>query len=212
MNESIIPPVAAGTISSCLDIEPSSRRENTYMTATSEHEWQFDLDGYAAVTGLDIGGDYPYVAQENGHSLRLITEMDVREQADGFAIHIERKAVRGTTSYTSVFWTAGAHYDVVRNDDGTLRINRESQESQPYRIRASDTEVEHRDIFRHSGKFFDSLYDLLNEIHSRPHGNSPVTELQRMIDRDSAADAIPADEYEHPVDVTSDNGEPNVAD
>jgi len=207
MTDSIIPPVTAGTINSSLDIEYHGRRESGYTTATSEHAWQFDCGAYAEQTELDLGGDYPYIAQENGHTLRLLTEITVSERGgdNTYSITIERKAVRGITRHERVFWTACGHYSLAYNDsDGRYDIDHESQEKQPYRIREYDEDVDHRDIFRRSGSHYESLYAFLNEIHSRPHGESPLTVLAWIIRRDSPDDAISADDYEHPVDgVTS---------
>lgn len=114
-NKTVIPPVEAGTVNTEIEYEWDRRgyRGDYHLRARARHDWTFDAMAYHQLTGLDIGADYPYVPQENGHTLSVIREFRITEGSDGgYSVRITEKAVRGVTSYDDIFYHNEGSYDV----------------------------------------------------------------------------------------------------
>jgi len=194
----IIPPVRAGTMESTLNIE-YDHENNGYggFTATGEHVWQFDSRAYHEMTGLDLGGNYPYVHQENGHSLRIVTEYtwyhSTYDDEDSYTLSIEEVAYRGTTRRENVYWTKAGYYDL----DETLHVERVGQERQQYAYRErSEEDVPHRDVTDLDGHVAYSGEQLVRKLHSGILGTTLAHRLDDLIIADSPDSAIRPDTYQ----------------
>ena len=182
--KAVIPPVQAGTINSSIDINYGSQRG--VCEALSHHEWTFDSSAYAQQTGLDIGKNYPYVAQENGHVLAVVTEIRVAERSNGgYTVWVEQEAVRGLTSYNDVFWSANGGYDLDEN----LAVEDIFNERQQYKYR--EKEIPQRDVLTEGMISFNSLEDMIYHLHNNPHQYIYDT-LQEIIEMDSPDHALKA--------------------
>jgi len=206
MTDSVIPPVEAGTINSSIEIEYSASRGDAsrgsasqnsepipnVIEATNDYAWQFDSSAYFEHTGLDIGGEYPYVAQENGHTIRVVTDLRVdyyeSSSNDPYTVAVEQKAVRGTTHW-EYFWTRNGFYDL--NEE--LEVTNTYQERQPYRQRNSD--IPHYELPNLDRVEFESTEDIVYSILHGRYGSSMKELLQEAIEMDSPDEAIPASQY-----------------
>jgi hypothetical protein len=193
----IIPPVRAGTIESCIDFE-YDHEDDGYggFTATGEHTWQFDSRAYHELTGLDLGGDYPWVKQENGHSLRIVTEYRWSHSTyngDSYTLTIEEVAYRGSTSRDEVYWTRGGYYRLDEN----LRVKRVGEERQQYHYRErTDEEIPHREITDLEGHVAYSGEQFTRKLHSGILGTTLSHRLDDLIQADSPDEAIRPDTYQ----------------
>lgn len=196
--DAVIPPVRAGTIEHSIDVEYDHYQGGEGgFEATGEHAWEFDLTAYADLTGMDIGDDYPYVAQENGHTLRITTDYRWRHSTlhdvDNYTLGIETIAWRGTTSYDDIFWTMGGYYDL----DEDLEVVKVAEEKQEYRIRDHyDEDVPHHSPHDVGRETFHSGEQFVYALHSGRLGPSPHDQLQRLIEADSPDEAQPVDAFE----------------
>lgn len=196
--EIIIPPVRAGEIESELSFEyDHDRLGDGGFEAVGEHSWTFDWRAYCDHTGLDLGGDYPYVPQENGHTLRIRTEYRWTVSDSKYTLSIEQKAVRGVTSIDDVFYTRCGYYRL----DDELNVVRSKQERQQYRYRErADEDIPHRDVFDLDGVSVDSGEQLVWGLHSGRFGPCIHDQLATLIKYDSPDDAVTPDEYSHATD------------
>jgi hypothetical protein len=198
----IIPPVRAGWIESELDFEYDHEGEGKGgFEATGVHEWQFDMGAYDDLTGLHIGGDCPYVAQENGHSLRIVTDYkwnhSTYNNEDSYTLSIEEVAYRGTTRQKKVYWTMGGYYELDKN----LRVERIGQEPQQYAYRErSDEHIPHRkvaDIKEYVGYTGEQV---VRKLHTGVLGPTVCSRLDDLIQADSPDDAIQPETYQQSTD------------
>jgi len=196
MVEIVRPPVEAGTIESNLTIEwnnwPTHKQR---WEATSIHKWNFDVSAYARATGLDIGGDYPHVHQEGGHTLAIVTEMHWPDVGDEEFAPLTIKE----TWYTNRERNNVAKHmtaDIDLDDDGHVE-----------RVYANgDTDLlahidEGQWVGNHS-RHFARLY------HTRSHTSSdPVRtvegDMRKLIKLDCPDDARRADGYVHTPSTTA---------
>ena len=182
--KAVIPPVQAGSVNSSIDINYGSQRG--VCEARSRHEWTFDISAYAQQTRLDIGKNYPYVAQENGHVLAVITEIRVAERSNGgYTVWVEQEAVRGLTSYNDVFWSKSGGYDL----DQDLVVEDTFNEKQQYKYREKD--VPQRKLPQYNGTTFTSIEQMVNKLHNHPDQYYHDT-LQEIIEMDSPDHALKA--------------------
>ncbi len=195
MDDAVIPPVRAGTIDEELSFEYNHGDYGKGgFTADGVLAWQFDLGAYADYTGMDIGGEYPYVAQANGHQLRVVTEYTwmYSTYSESYSLGVEQIAYRGTTTRDDVFWTMGCDYSM----DESLTVEGVRQEQQRYRIRESDDEIDHkappRDVM---GMAFDSGEAFVRALHSGRVGPTVEEQLEACLRRDSPDGATPASTY-----------------
>jgi len=193
-DNAIIPPVRAGTIESSLEFEYDENGFN----AVGEHCWMFDGGAYADRTGLDLGRDYPYVRQENGHTLRIRTEYSWGEyERDGekrYSLDIEQEAVRGITSIDTVFYTRCGYYRL----DSELNITRSGEERQQWRVRERiDKDIPHYDTPDLDGLTVDNGEQLVRGLHNGRWGPTVEKQLHDVIVRDCPDDALSVDEYDH---------------
>ena len=183
--KAVIPPVQAGSVNSSIDINYGSQRG--VCEARSRHEWTFDHSAYAQQTRLDIGKNYPYVAQENGHVLAVVTEIRVAERSNGgYTVWVEQEAVRGLTSYNDVFWSANGGYDLDEN----LAVEDIFNERQQYKYR--EKEIPQRDVLTEGMISFNSLEDMIYHLHNNPHESIYET-LSEIIEMDSPDHALKAE-------------------
>jgi len=206
MNEkTVIPPATAGTINSSIDFEYAGRRDRGLFEATSELQWTFDGGAYARQTDYDLGADFPYVPQENGHKLRRVIDMRVEERNDGghYLWYFE-KAVRGLTSIDTTFWTIEGSYTFTENNTVSEAMN----DRQPYRLRESDKEVPHYELPQLTGTYEDMEQPVLG-IHNENHRDGIKAIIQEMINRDCPVDAVPINEtHVSPINETTTNQQP----
>ena len=182
--KAVIPPVQAGSVNSSIDINYGSQRG--VCEARSRHEWTFDINAYAQQTGLDIGKNYPYVAQENGHVLAVVTEIRVAERSNGgYTVWVEQEAVRGLTSYNDVFWSKSGGYEL----DETLVVEDIFNEKQQYKYREKD--VPQREMKTAPQISFESIETFIYHLHNNPH-KSIYDTLQEIIEMDSPDHALKA--------------------
>ena len=188
--KAVIPPVQAGSVNSSIDINYGSQRG--VCEARSRHEWTFDHSAYSQQTGLSIGADHPYVAQENGHVLAVVTEIRVAERSNGgYMVWVEQEAVRGLTSYNDVFWSANGGYDLDEN----LAVEDIFNERQQYKYR--EKEIPQRDVLTEGMISFNSLEDMMYHLHNNPH-ESIYDTLQEIIEMDSPDHAVTVSELNQP--------------
>ena len=189
-DKTVIPPVTAGTINSSIDFEYAGRRDRGLFEATSELQWTFDGGAYARQTGYDLGADYPYVPQENGHTLRRIIDLRVDERSDGgHYLWYSETAVRGLTSTDKTFWTIEGSYTFTENNTVCDSMN----DSQPYRIREGNEDVPHYELPQMTGTH-DEMEQAVLHIHNEAHRDGIKTILQELINRDCPVDAVPINE------------------
>lgn len=113
----LIPPVDAGTITSCIDIEYDESGNGSF-TAVGEHTWQFDEQAFYAAVPEDVSVADCWIPQRNGHSLRIVRELrTIISDGGTMTVFVEEYGVRGTTS-TDHFWLAEGGYDV--NSEGRI--------------------------------------------------------------------------------------------
>jgi hypothetical protein len=213
MTESVIPPVRAGKINSSLDFEYDHHQYGEGgFKATGIHEWTFDFDAYVELTGLDIGADHPWVVQENGHTLRIVTEyqwMYSDYNGDSYTCNVESKAMRGSYSPEYYFTRAG-HYQF----DGEMVLEKTVDERQPHIMARDSNEIEHFPIWTvnvdgsqsessitdassetsavesvHSGEEF------VRGLHNGVFGPPVRARLHDLLVEDSPTDAVPVHEY-----------------
>ena len=191
--KAVIPPVQAGRVNSSIDINYGSQRD--ICEARSRHEWTFDISAYAKQTGLDIGKNYPYVAQENGHVLAVITEIRVAERSNGgYTVWVEQEAVRGLTSYREVFWSKSGGYELDENIH-LNSLNDIFNEKQQYKYREKD--VPQRDVQQLETMSFESIEAFIYHLHNNPH-ESIYDTLQEIIEMDSPDHAVTVSELNQP--------------
>ena len=190
-NQTVIPPVTAGTINSSIDFEYAGRRDRGIFEATSELHWTFDGGAYAAQTEYDLGADYPWVPQENGHTLRRVIDLRVDERNDGgYYLWYSEKAVRGHTSVDTTFWTIEGSYTLTENKTVCDAMN----DDQPYRVQKySDDEVPHYELPQLTTTY-DEMEQPVLEIHNEQHRDGWKAIIQEMINRDCPGDAVPINE------------------
>jgi len=182
--KAVIPPVQAGSVNSSIDINYGSQRG--VCEARSRHEWTFDHSAYSQQTGLSIGADHPYVAQENGHVLAVVTEIRVAERSNGgYMVWLEQEAVRGLTSYNDVFWSANGGYDLDEN----LAVEDIFNERQQYKYR--EKEIPQREMKTAPQISFESIEAFIYHLHNNPHESIYET-LQEIIEMDSPDHALKA--------------------
>jgi hypothetical protein len=199
-DDTVIPPVEAGQIESSLEFEYDHERYGDGgFEATGEHAWTFDTSAYHAHTGLDIGADLPYVAQANGHTLRIVTEyvwMHSEYNGTSYSLGVKQTAYRGTTSYDAVYWTRWAHYKLEPlNDSSELIITRCSDEKQRYRMRESEKDVPHKGALDLTDIAVENSMQFVRDLHNGVWGEEVRDQLQALIVADSPDDARPADTY-----------------
>jgi len=186
--KAVIPPVQAGTINSSIDINYGSQRG--VCEARSRHEWTFDHSAYSQQTGLSIGADHPYVAQENGHVLAVVTEIRVAERSNGgYTVWVEQEAVRGLTSYREVFWSKSGGYELDENIH-LNSLNDIFNEKQQYKYREKD--VPQRDVQQLETMSFESIEAFIYHLHHNPHQSIYET-VQEIIEMDSPDHALKAE-------------------
>ncbi len=184
-DKTVIPPVTTGTINSSIDFEYAGRRDRGIFEATSELQWQFDGGAYARQSDYDLGANYPWVPQENGHTLRRIIEMRVQENSDGgYYLWYAETAVRGLTSTDKTFWTIEGSYTLTENNTVCDRMS----DRQPHRYR--DTDTPHYELPQMTGTY-DEMEQAVLHIHNEQHRDGIKAILQEIINRDCPADAVP---------------------
>jgi len=191
-DETLIPPVEAGEIDSRINIKHKQRSNG--LSVSSVHTWNFDSSAYHAMTGLDLGTQYPHVPQENGHSLKYVSDMNVTRFDDGsYRIMVEAKAVRGTTSYR-YFWTTNGGYEIT--NDGVVTDS--FGERQPWRQAEADREIPHNEVHPLTDMDFADIYETLYHIHQYPEGNTIRETMKSIITEDSPDEAVTLFEYRQP--------------
>lgn len=202
--DSIIPPVRTGEISSELDIEYDHEQcGEGGFEATSVHRWQFDSRQYFNLTDLDLGQNYPYVHQENGHTLRIVTDYrwshSTYNNEDKYTLSLEQKAVRGSTSIHTTYWTRCGYY---RFDEDLSHV-RTGEEKQQYRIREGDVDVLHHSPYGLKGHVVASGEQLVRKLHSGILGPPLFDQFHNLLVMDSPDDALTVDEYQSTPTTTS---------
>jgi len=208
MTETVIPPVQAGTTNSELSFEYDHDQHGVGgFEATSTHAWTFDSRDYHELTDLDIGSDYPYVHQENGHSLRIVTEYDwyhsTFHDEETYTLEMEQWAYRGTTSRKSVYWTRSGSWRL----DESLTIGDPQTGRQQYHARetyakSSSDKSDEDDTIPHFGPYrgldgetVTSGPSLVRKLHAGVLGLSVAQQFRDILEADSPDDAIPVSEY-----------------
>lgn len=197
--DSIIPPVRAGEINSSLEINYDHEQcGEGGFEATSVHRWQFDSRQYFNLTGLDLGQNYPYVHQENGHALRIVTDYrwshSTYNGEDKYTLSFEQRAVRGSTNIHTTYWTRCGYYRF----DEDLNHTRMGAEKQPYRIRESDVDVDHHLPYDIGDHIAYSGEQLVRKLHSGILGPTLAAQFNLLLEMDSPDDALTVDEYRAP--------------
>jgi hypothetical protein len=229
-DETITPPVRAGALASSLEIEYNREQYGEGgFTATGVHEWTFDSMEYYHLTGVDVSE--AYVPQENGHSLRVVTEYTwMRSEYNGtsYTLNVETKGMRGSHSPTYYFTRAG-HYRI--EGDLPAEITRTSHDKQPFRQRESD--ADHFNIAVLTGHTVEDGETFVRRLHNGadPQGESAVTsasdeadegewgnvatpreEIQLLLDYDTPADALTVAQFKNDVRMDADTTEAQPSD
>jgi hypothetical protein len=195
MTESVIPPVRAGKINSSLDFEYDHHQYGEGgFKATGVHEWTFDLSAYTELTGLDIGADLPYVEQENGHSLRIVTEykwMFSDVGGESYTCNVESKAMRGSYSPEYYFTRAG-HYQF----DGEKELEKTVDERQPHIMARDSDDIEHFPIWTVNVEDVHSGEEFVRGLHNGVYGPPVRARLHDLLVTDSPPDADTVDVYQ----------------
>lgn len=191
----IIPPVRTGTIESSIDFE-YDHSNTTCFEATGTLEWNFDLGAYYELTGLDIGGDYPYVSQEGNYPLRIVTEYswmhsDYNDK-ESYTLSIEEVAYSGNTRREFIHWTQNGGYDLDEN----MCVTRTYNDRQQYRYRTADVSVEHRDIPQLEGHIAYDGEQFVRKLHSGVLGPTNGQRLFDLLKADSPDNALTVEQYE----------------
>lgn len=197
-DDAIIPPVRAGSIESELTVDYGDSYGKSF-TATGEHNWTFDLFAYADITGLDEGPDYPYVAQANGHTLRIETDYTwnhrVYNGEERNTLSFEEVAYRGTTRRETVYWTRCGYYDL----DPSLKVTRVGNERQQYKYRErAEKDIPHKKPYDLSNYTAYDGEQMVRKLHTGVLGPTVGAELAELIEMDSPDHAVRYDEYQHP--------------
>lgn len=196
----IIPPVRAGEVTSSLDIEYEHEQNGRGgFEAKSVHEWTFDSRQYIRLTGLDLGADYPWVPQENGHTIRIVTDYkwyrSTYHDEPTYTLSMEQYAYRGTTKRDSVYWTRAGYWRL--NED--KEVGEPQTERQPYHARETDDEdIPHFGPIRGlTGYVATSGEQLVRQLHSGSVGLTVRQQLRDALEADSPDDAITVGEYQN---------------
>lgn len=210
-DETIIPPVRAGTLESSLEIEYDHEQYGKGgFTGTGVHEWTFDGMEYYKLTDVDVSE--AYVPQENGHSLRVVTEYTwMRSEYNGtsYTLNVETKGMRGSHSPTYYFTRTG-HYRI--EGDLPAEINRTAHDKQPFRQRESETD--HFDITVLTGHIVEDGETFVRRLHNGEWGNveTPREEIQLLLDYDTPVDALTVEQFKNDVRTESDTAEAQPSD
>jgi len=208
MDDTVIPPVSAGTLSSSIETEHKAnitRRSDPQKRVVATHEWTFDSQAYAYETGLDLGADYPWVPQGNGHTLcvrRDFTWNPAVADTDNDTWYTMRVEERWYTQHRANERVRHSEYRIeVDEDGGITRFDDEAFDFRGGRVERFDprfsTTVEDGTIFE--GAYAGTPMELVRTIHFGQNVYTPtVTEqIQYLLDEDSPDDAVPAREYEY---------------
>lgn len=203
MDDTVIPPVEAGTIESTVSVDYDVDRLQITdgFTATGEHVWEFDLDAYVRATGLDLGADYPRVPQENGHSLRLVTDYRFSESdyldETTYTLIIEQRGFRGTTRRDEMFFTRCGYYRL----DSAMVVGEGQPDRQPYQERVQiNRDVPHFDPYELQAPKVSSGEELVYGLHSGRFGPPVHERLAELIGFDSPAEAVPVEHIDQQSD------------
>jgi hypothetical protein len=200
-DDTVIPPVAAGTLSSSIELEHKHdiNRDDT-KRVTARHEWTFDSFAYNYHTGLHLGADYPYVPQENGHT--LIVHRDCKyNPADAetdddrwYRLSVEETWRTDARSGPTVHYS---HYHIDVDKDGHIV----DFDDEAFRYNGERNE---RYDPRRGGEIFEGSYagdpmQLVRALHfgTQPFGESVDEQIRYLLEADSPDDAVPAAEYDN---------------
>lgn len=196
----VIPPVRAGEIGSCIEFEYDHHQLGRGgFEAHSRHEWTFDSKAYTSLTDLGLGSDHPYVHQENGHTLRIVTEYrwskSTFHDEPTYTLSMEQYAYRGTTKRDSVYWTRAGYWRL--NED--REVGEPQTERQPYHARETyDRDIPHFGPIRGlTGYVATSGEQLVRQLHSGSVGLTVRQQLRDALEADSPDDAVTVGEYQN---------------
>jgi hypothetical protein len=191
----VIPPVRAGKVQSSIDFDYSGHEDGESFSAHGSHEWTFDSRTYYKQTGLDIGGDYPYVRQENGHTLEVHTDYEWMaseiHDTPNYTLSIERYGVSHRRGAPNCYYVQNGYYRL----DEDFTIVSQSNERAPYVVRESNNDTKVFSPHPLVGESFDSGETAVRAIHSGTVGPSVLGRLHDVLVYDSPEDAIIADTY-----------------
>jgi len=194
-NQPIIPPVRAGRVQSSIDFDYSGYKDEESFSAHGVHKWEFDYDAYYQQTGLDLGRDYPYVHQENGHTLEVQTDYtwmrSTLHDKHSYTLSVEQYGISHKRSAPNCYYVQNGSY---RLDDNCVVVSQQDERA-PYRVRKSDTDIDVRSPRKLIDERFKNGEDAVRAIHSGTVGASVLGKLHEVLVYDSPDDAVTADTY-----------------
>lgn len=198
----IRPPVTAGNLTSRIKLKHDhSINRADQKQATALHEWTFDLWAYSHATGLDLGAEYPWVPQENGHVLAVRRDVTWTPEANGTTTSSDETWY---TVFVKEDWMVRQHTaDTVRHCEYHVHVNGDgcvsgvddeafSYDGTP-RDRADPMRIDLQE-----GHYVGDPMQFTRRLHFgfAPWAEPPEEQIEYLIDADTPDDGVDPEEYE----------------